>query len=76
MAEAFSRGNVEHDLVTMTGHGHDLDRDMDNPTVKDARAKLLAFLELHTNIRKAYRDEFGVPRVLGHKSGSIWVLPC
>ncbi len=53
MAEALSRNNVEHELVTMQGQGHGFDGDMDNPTVKDAFAGVLAFLELHTNTKKA-----------------------
>ena len=31
MAEAFSRNNVEHELITMEGQGHDFDREMANP---------------------------------------------
>ena len=49
MAEAFSRNNVEHELITIEGHGHGFDIEIDNPTVRRAFAKVLAFLEKRTN---------------------------
>ena len=47
MAEAFSCNNVEHELITMGGQGHGFDGEMDDPTVIDAFAKVLAFLDMH-----------------------------
>lgn len=47
MAEALSRNSVEYELISMAGQGHGFDRDLDNPTVGDAFAKVLAFLDMH-----------------------------
>ena len=49
MADAYSRNNVEHELITMEDQGHGFDKEMDNPTVRHAFAKVLAFLDKHTN---------------------------
>jgi acetyl esterase/lipase len=53
MAAELSRHGVEHELITMDGMGHGFNRDMDNPAVKDAFARVLAFLGRHTGIRNA-----------------------
>lgn len=49
MAEALSRNSVEHELITMEGQGHGFDIEIDNPTVRHAFARVLAFLDKHTN---------------------------
>ncbi|NIP23449.1 MAG: alpha/beta hydrolase [Phycisphaerae bacterium] len=49
MAEALARNHVEHALITMEGQDHGFDRDMDNPTVRDAFARVLVFLDRHTS---------------------------
>ena len=43
----------EHELITMEGQGHGFDGEMDNPTVRDAFTKVLAFLERHTSKKEA-----------------------
>jgi acetyl esterase/lipase len=50
MADELSRQGVEHQLIPMTGLGHGFDRDMDNPEVAAAFARVLAFLHMHTAI--------------------------
>jgi dienelactone hydrolase len=52
MAEALSHNNVKHELITMAGLGHGFDRDMDDPTVSDAFARVLAFLNRHTSTKE------------------------
>lgn len=47
MAEELSHHRVRHELLTMPGCGHGFDREMDDPLVKDAFAKVLAFLDEH-----------------------------
>ncbi len=47
MAEKLSHHRVRHELITMTGRGHGFDREMDDPLVKEAFEKALAFLEEH-----------------------------
>ena len=51
MAEAFSRNQVVHELITMAGHDHGFDRAMDEPAVKDAFGKVLAFLDRQTSTK-------------------------
>ena len=53
MAEALSRHNIEHELITMEGLGHGFDSEMDDPAVRDAFARVMAFLGMHTNTRDA-----------------------
>jgi dipeptidyl aminopeptidase/acylaminoacyl peptidase len=53
MTEAFSRHNVEFELITMDSQGHGFDGNMDHPLVKDAFIKVLAFLDMHTKEMKA-----------------------
>jgi acetyl esterase/lipase len=53
MAEALASNNVKHELITMEGLGHGFDGKMDNPAVRDAFAKVLAFLDKHTKIKEA-----------------------
>jgi acetyl esterase/lipase len=48
MAEEFSRHNVEYELITMDNGGHGFDGEMDDPKVKAAFSKVLAFLNTHT----------------------------
>ncbi|MBI2503489.1 MAG: alpha/beta hydrolase [Candidatus Latescibacteria bacterium] len=45
MAQALSRHQIRHELITMTGLGHGFDGRMDDPPVKDAFGRVLAFLE-------------------------------
>ena len=53
MAEAFSRNNVEHELITMEGRGHNFDAEMDDSMVREAFTKVLAFLDMHTKTKEA-----------------------
>ncbi len=51
MAEELSRHDVEHEFITMKGMGHGFDERMDDPAVKDAFVKILAFLERHMGLQ-------------------------
>ena len=57
MAEELSRHNVEHELITMEGRGHGFDGEMDDPVVRDAFTRVLAFLDVHTKTKEAQRAE-------------------
>ena len=39
--------NVEHEFITMAGHGHGFDRDMDHPKTTWAFDQVLTFLGQH-----------------------------
>lgn len=48
MANELARHRVEHELITMPGRGHGFDGAMDDPLVRDAFGRVLAFLDRHT----------------------------
>lgn len=47
MAAALSQHRVRHELIAMSGRGHGFDAQMDDPLVKSAFEKVLAFLAGH-----------------------------
>lgn len=47
MAEALRQHQVEHELITMRGLGHGFDWNADDPQVKDALSRALAFIRRH-----------------------------
>ncbi len=49
MDEELSRHEVRHGFVTLPGRGHSFDNQMDDPLVKDAFRRVLAFLDEHMN---------------------------
>jgi len=53
MAEELSRYGVEHELITMDGMGHGFNREAENRSVRDAFARVLAFLDTHTGAENA-----------------------
>jgi len=53
MAEELFRHHVKHELITMEGRGHSFDEEMDDPMVRDAFTKVLAFLDMYTKIKEA-----------------------
>lgn len=50
MAEALSRAGVEHELITLPGKGHGFDRQRDDPAVRAAQDRVLAFLHRHLDL--------------------------
>jgi acetyl esterase/lipase len=56
MVEELRRHNVEHELITMEARGHAFDRGMDDPIVKDAFIRVLAFLDRHIGTTEERED--------------------
>lgn len=47
MAVEFKKFGVEHELITMEGHGHGFDNNLEHPEVQKALNKVLEFLKQH-----------------------------
>ena len=53
MIEELAQHQGRHELITMAQRGHGFDSKMDDPLVRDAFSKVIAFLDIHTKNERA-----------------------